>query len=334
MHPPRGDSSIPDVFEAPTRWRPAIPAWLISALIHAMVLTLLALTLRFSPAQAPGDERIAEVGIVLKRQDGERTYFEHPAEGQQQSNAAPSMTSLADALEQSSPIDPSSELPSVRNVIGMGNPEGGGIERAADALSGQGAGRDTSGGEGRTSVFGVEGKGSKFAYVFDRSASMEGSGRSPLSVAKGEMIASLESLGPMHQFLIIFYNERPWVFNPAGETYKLALATDRNKEQAKRFIGSMTAEGGTRHEEALLAAIRTQPDVIFFLTDADEPRMTAAQLDKIHRRAGGIAINTIEFGFGPESGGVNFLARLAQQNGGQYKYIDVTRFNPRSRPTQ
>ena len=330
MHQPPANSSIPDIYEAPAPWRPAIPAWLISMVIHAMVLVLLGLTLRFGPHQAPGTERIAEVGIVLKRQDGERTYYVGQEEGTQQ--AATGTTSLADALRQTSPIDPTTVLPKALSVIGPGVLEGGGVASAVQAAAGQGAGHDTSGGKGRTSVFGVEGEGSKFAYVFDRSASMEGSGRSPLSVAKAEMIASLDSLGPTHQFLVIFYNERPWVFNPTGQARKLAFANEQNKKQARRYIGSITAEGGTRHEEALVAAIRTQPDVIFFLTDADEPRMTARQLDEIHRMAGGIAINTIEFGFGPKSGDGSFLAKLARQNGGQYVYVDVTRFHTRPAP--
>ncbi len=51
--------------------------------------------------------------------------------------------------------------------------------------------------------------------------------------------------------------------------------------------------------------------MIFFLTDADEPRLSGGQLYEIRRRAAGIQINAIEFGIGPKSGGDSFLARLA-----------------------
>ena len=61
--------------------------------------------------------------------------------------------------------------------------------------------------------------------------------------------------------------------------------------------------------------------------DADEPRLSASQLDKIHRLAGGISINTIEFGFSAKSGSTSFLAKLARQNGGEYVYVDITRLN-------
>jgi hypothetical protein len=74
-----------------------------------------------------------------------------------------------------------------------------------------------------------------------------------------------------------------------------------------------------------MLAIRLQPDVIFFLTDADEPRLSPRQLADIHRRAAGIVINAIEFGFGPETTADNFIKRLARKNGGQYSYVDISR---------
>jgi hypothetical protein len=96
----------------------------------------------------------------------------------------------------------------------------------------------------------------------------------------------------------------------------------------KKFVRGITARGGTEHENALLLAVRLRPDVIFFLTDAEEPRMSPAQLAKIHRLAAGITINTIEFGFGPQANSNSWIARLAKQNGGQHVYGDITKFFP------
>jgi hypothetical protein len=185
--------------------------------------------------------------------------------------------------------------------------------------------RDALGrGKGRTQVFGLPGEGYKFVYVFDRSASMGGSGRSTLSAAKAELLKSLASLGETHQFQIIFYNEEPAILNIAGRS-RLVFGTQQNKELARRFVGGITADGATRHEDAILMALRLKPDVIFFLTDADEPALSDAQLKRIHQIAeGATAINTIEFGSGPLVGGENFLARLAHQNAGKYAYFDVT----------
>jgi len=181
------------------------------------------------------------------------------------------------------------------------------------------------GGKAKISLFGTVGEGYKFIYCFDRSGSMGGSGSSAMAAVQAELRDSLRPLDSVHQFQMIFYNERPVVFNPSGTPGRLAFANPQNKERALRFLDSLVADGGTDHEEALKLAIRMQPDVIFFLTDGDEPKLTAAQIEEITYRAGGIQINTIQFASGPKPAGESFLAELARQNGGQYRYVDVTK---------
>lgn len=183
-------------------------------------------------------------------------------------------------------------------------------------------------GKGRTSLFGLTAEGHKFVYCFDRSGSMGGSGRTALEAVKKELLASLEPLESTHQFQIIFYNERPVIFNPSGMAGRLAFANDQNKQRAAQFIQRIVADGGTRHEEALRLAIKMRPDVIFFLTDADEPRLERGELDAIQRLAAGIIIHAIEFGSGPKPPEKSFLAQLAEENGGQYTYIDLGRRKP------
>jgi hypothetical protein len=69
-------------------------------------------------------------------------------------------------------------------------------------------------------------------------------------------------------------------------------------------------------------AISLGPDVIFFLTDADDMKARdvreVTELNKDRAR-----IHTIEFGIGPEIAGETTLRDLAQANGGTYRYIDV-----------
>jgi hypothetical protein len=179
------------------------------------------------------------------------------------------------------------------------------------------------GGKARTSLFGIVGEGYKFVYVFDRSGSMGGPSPNALQAAKAELIHSLKLLDTVHQFQVVFYNERPSVFNPTGDLGRLVFATESNKQRAARFINSIAADGGTNHEDALRTAIHLNPDVIYFLTDADDPKLTPRQLEKIRHLAAGIIIHTIRFGEGPRAKGDDFLIDLASQNGGQHADVDI-----------
>jgi hypothetical protein len=171
-----------------------------------------------------------------------------------------------------------------------------------------------------TQIFGVTGQGTSFVYVFDRSLSMEGA---PLAAAKRELLASLSTLKHVHQFQIIFYNEQPKIL-PAPQ---MLFADENGLRQAESFVGSITAAGGTDHLQALKLAMRLRPDVIFLLTDADEPPLTPKQLTDIHQNNTAI-INVIEFKYSTAPGKSStpkrsFLHQLADQNRGQYKSIDT-----------
>jgi hypothetical protein len=241
---------------------------------------------------------------------------------------APSLQSL---LAEQPAVSSTGVLPAMpAEEPGLGGRTSG-IASAASLTGEPAPARRLKGGHATTGVFGLEGEGYKFVYVFDRSGSMDGHGGAPLIAAKNELLKSLNDLGSVHQFQIIFYNEEPRFFEPGGRSGQLVFGTDQNKNLARRFVGSITASGATRHMEALAMALRLNPDVIFFLTDADEPRMTPRELAQIAQMNRGTTINTIEFGTDPHPEPDNFIVRLARQNGGQHVYIDVTRLGDRRR---
>ena len=107
-------------------------------------------------------------------------------------------------------------------------------------------------GEAKVSVFGVEGRGKKFLYLFDRSASMEGA---PLSAAKRQLVESMQSLGNGQQFHIIFFNTKTQALAGDDGPNRNVFATDRNKQLAANFVGGITADGGTDRMVALEEAI-------------------------------------------------------------------------------
>ena len=298
------------------------PAWGLSVLMHTCLLLAFAALLHFAP-KAPVGESERSVGVALVRENnGEREY--QTAEDAQESQAARATNDSQQALPQESElaVDLSDLFPAdVDLAAGAG---AFALPDPGDAGSRAAAG-DRLSGKVSTSVFGVSGTGTKFAYVFDRSGSMEGYGGLPLASAKRELIGSLGQLNDVCQFQVIFYNERPKIFQPNIGTPRLAFGNEHSKQEAIEFVRGINAMGGTRHLSALRLALGLRPDVVFFLTDADEPRLTSDEMRQIRVLNKGSIINTIEFGYGPQHRMDNFLVQLAKQNGGQHIYVDVRR---------
>ena len=311
-----------------------IPAWLLSLLLHLSVFTILGLVIRDVPHGLPhGDETPRGGQIVLARAGATATEYFSDGDG-----AAAGMSSNAHAgnaanLSQVFPDLP--ELPGGGPQLPKGSDLGsalpggdgpGGSDPLGSGLRPGGGGSRTSGlgGKAQTQVFGVRGEGSRFVYVFDRSSSMAGFEGRPLAGAKRELIASLEHLDKVHQFQIIFYNHQPRVMSFGGQT-GMVFANEEGKKLAASFVDNVVADGATRHLEALTLALNMRPDVIFFLTDADEPRLLPDELAKIRRLNHGASINAIEFGAGAPSGATSFLKQLARENDGNYGYVDVTK---------
>ena len=308
--------------------RRVLGTWLGSTLFHTVLLIVLGITIG---AQAVGvvEEPVRTTGIVLKTVTPQGKRFDGPndniAQAAESANSTPSQA-LVEALpnEEQSPVDPSEWLPDLEAGIGpaVSDPTAGG---GNIDIAGEGPGtRNIDGGQARTQIFGLTGEGFKFVYVFDSSHSMSHPEGRPLAAAKRELIASLESLGRVHQFQIIFYNESPTIFTPTGVKGKLTFATEDNVRLAKQYIGNITAQLSTRHEAPLMLAVGMQPDVIFFLTDGLEPRLTSAQMRRIRKanRAEAV-IHVVQFDTGSPPVGDNWLRRLARENRGQYSFFNV-----------
>jgi hypothetical protein len=307
-----------------------IPSWLVSAALHLMLLLAFGLLTTAGTPVGSAEEPGRTVGIVLARRTADKREYFSPdnAPAEQITDATPAdITPLGQgrpksAAESPAPVDAAEFLPKTP-LIGPGDLAGGGPTGAQGATTGKAASNAVGGGA-KTSVFGLEGEGHKFVYVFDRSASMSEPRGLPLAAAKYELISSLRSLGATHQFLIIFFNhEEPRVFNPTGQPGRLVFADDANREAARRFVERVTADGGTRPEAALVAAVKTRPDVIFFLTDGQD--LDYAMIERITRlNRGGASIHCIEFAAGP--GGQNqLLIRLASMNGGKHVRVNTQR---------
>lgn len=320
------------------RWRWMAPSWLISALVHAvLILSLgymagrelhgtnsppLANLLASTSTATDESELFDDEGAVAIEQPSD------PAAADMTDGRETAGGAMSDVIADEPPVDTSSALPAANELAGLGAGEDGPTTGAGELTGGPRRTANLSGGRARTSVYGLEGEGSRFVYVFDRSASMGSGSGSPLASAKRELLKSLADLKETNQFQIIFYNER-FSSMTSGQQYGgLLFADRRNLELADKYVRGIMADGGTRHGEPLEAALKLAPDVIFFLTDADQPELNEARLAKIRRmNGGGTSIHTIEFGLGAQPSRDNFLAKIARQNGGKYLYIDISRHN-------
>lgn len=174
----------------------------------------------------------------------------------------------------------------------------------------------------RTGIFGLDARGNRFVYVFDRSASMAEPAGRPLAAAKQELLRSLNELGEVQQFYLIFYNQRLHLFSPSAGRGRLLFATRENQKEARRFVESVRADGATRHFEALAAACRLHPDVIFVLTDADAgDDLSQDELERLGRWIGATRCMVVQFGSHQEQRSPR-MAELAALSGGKYIVVD------------
>ncbi len=297
------------------------PAWVISVAVHLCAVVLLGLLVVRTPPPLPGDPNGStsiEVSCISDEIASSSKVDERESAQLEPLPRAPELLSVV-PVEYTQPAEEKKPVPAASSQKPTG------VEsNNADAKPNAGN-RPSIPGEGkaRVNVFGVEGTGTKFVYLFDRSSSMEGT---PLAAAKKQLIESLKGLDTVHQFQIIFFNQDQQILDITGGGRRIAFATDRNKQLAAKFVGGRTADGGTDRLAALKKAIALRPNVIFFLTDADDP-MRANELAEVDRLNGrvGATICTIEFGRGAAPVGDNFLKELARGSGGQYGYVDVTK---------
>ncbi len=190
-----------------------------------------------------------------------------------------------DSAEMTAQTLPGPSTSGLGMLNGTGSGEGAGQGGAVVGGGGKGTGPGTE-------FFGIRDRGSSFAYVIDCSGSM--TARGSLDVAKRELLASLGRISPDARFAVVFYNLEAKVFtDPTGNAGMMA-ATPSNKARVRTLLSGVQPDGGTDHMLALRTAFNLQPEVIFFLTDAD--LMTRQDVAELLAQAGKTRIQAVEFG--------------------------------------
>jgi hypothetical protein len=184
---------------------------------------------------------------------------------------------------------------------------------AASSNSSRGDGPAISG-----SLFPLPAKAASVVYVIDRSVSM-GVGNK-LEAACRELLVSLRHLPAGTRFQIIAYNNAAEPLFIEGRN-DLLPADPAIIEQAARAVERLTASGPTDHVRALRRALALHPDVLFFLTDADD--LPAEQIDFLTLCNRGTAIHAIELTRGRQPRSDGMLARLARANRGSFRRVPI-----------
>jgi hypothetical protein len=170
---------------------------------------------------------------------------------------------------------------------------------------------------GQNGFFPGAGQATSVVFVIDRSMSM--GRRGAFDAARRELLASLERLPEHVRFQVIVYNRTAELLVPGAG---LAEATAERKRHTAARIEALCAEGGTSHLPALRRAIGLSPEVIYFLTDADDLNLQEQQaVTKLNR--GRCSIHVIELNTSNRDRPGMPLQELARANRGTYRAIDL-----------
>jgi hypothetical protein len=184
----------------------------------------------------------------------------------------------------------------------------GGISRATGASFG---GLGAAG----VSYCGVGSQGKRIVYVIDRSLSMGLNGT--FRHACDQLFTSLDNLPAEVRFQVLLYNRHAEPLRVKGSTDFLA-AESENRDQVRQLIRQTRSEGATDHLEALKAALRLHPDVIYLATDADD--LTQKVINEVAAyNKGKAVIHTIEVTRWQSAERTALMKLLATSNGGTYR---------------
>jgi hypothetical protein len=262
----------------------------------------------------PAPVRYAAVDTRTGVGDGEfAVYFAEPraAVPLPPAEAAPEPAAPA-------PVPAPVNLAPVADMAAAPNAPGG---TGSHGASGTGSASQPSGGPGGSggsaTFFEIPVAGRSVVYVLDRSASMGLHGR--WAAARRELLASLARLPEEAWFQIVAFNSRAEPLRLDG-LVGLVPATAANKARAAAFVEQLPAEGGTAHLPAFRQALALEPEVVFFLTDADDLRDEEVRLVTQLNR-GRSVIHTIELTTAHRGRRDMPLQVLARTNRGSYQAV-------------
>lgn len=156
----------------------------------------------------------------------------------------------------------------------------------------------------------------RYVFVVDCSQSMNhrypGPAKTRLGRVKLELWRAIYRMSPEQKYFIVFFNSRALPMPAEG----LVPGGPEGQQEFFHWTAGLRANGLTDPYDALLLAVRLQPDEIFFLTDGEFNYRAVREVTKAN--FGGIRIHTIALG---DDSGARFLEEIAARNNGTYRHI-------------
>jgi hypothetical protein len=210
------------------------------------------------------------------------------------------------------PVSPAPFSPKLIASPGLPTP-GVGAPAASPGGSGDGPGKGNE-----PSALEVGRTARSVVYVVDRSISMGFHGA--LARARREVLASLRRLAPGTRFQVIAYNREAEPLRINGQVGLLVVDANTVRQVAEA-VSALPATGATDHGKALRRAITFHPDLIYFLTDADDVSLDDVRI--VTRLADHhTIIHAVELNGGRTGRKDGPLHKLADDNGGTYRRLD------------
>lgn len=251
-------------------------------------------------------------------------------------NETPLAAIVETPLDVSSPsmggADELPELPTAGILDGAGGVdspgEGPGLGEIADGLGGAGGGDigdgeglGGAGGGGATTFFGVEARGSRFAYVVDISGSMNYEGGKKLREMKVQLKSSIDGMLEHMSFYVIAFNHESQVVG--GGKGQWVKASIEQKQAVDEKIDMLKADGGTNPKSSLEQVFKlgARPDAVYLMTDGafdDSPTDIFGMLGRLNRGSRKVPIHCIGFGDAVDE---EVLRRIAAESGGTYRHV-------------
>ena len=281
----------------------------LSACFHLAILVVLAMVfLKPPPSAGAGDDPLTLLASVSRVDLGELASSAGGATGSPDFSAPAPMQA-----------DPFAERTAELTIdFGTGTmtgdmPSGLGGVRDGDL----GDGLDSAlGGQGGASFFGVEARGSRFAYIVDVSGSMDAE---RLTALKHELAASIMSLAEQSQFTVVVYNSQ--AFSLTGS--KWLPGDEDSKAQVRTEIAALQASGGTDPIPGFqsIFAMKPRPDAIYFMTDGEfaDNDLVIATISRLNEQGSKpIPIHCLTL---VEDGGAEVMKKIARRSRGTYRHV-------------